>query len=71
MKAIPNIEESAIAAGVFSVLSSAADVCLNARWNCERRRFQYIDLKFGFPQKAFVSRSARLSSWPVKPYEIC
>lgn len=72
MKAIPNIEESAIVAEVFSVLSSAADVLLECSLElCARRRFQYIDLKFGFPQKALVSWSARLSSWPAKPYEIC
>lgn len=37
-ESILNMEESAIAAGVFSVLSSAADVLvLNARGNCARQ----------------------------------
>lgn len=41
MKAIPNIEENAIAAGVFLVLSSAADVLLECSWELRaRRRFQ-------------------------------
>lgn len=47
---IPSIEESAIAAGLFSVLSSAADVlALNACGNCAAN--SYIYLKLGFPAK--------------------
>ncbi len=59
MKAIPNVEESAIAAGVFSVCRARLICCLIAR---RQRRFQYIDLELGFPRNAFVSLSARLSS---------
>lgn len=51
MKAIPNVEESAIAAGVFSVCRARLICCLIAR---RQRRFQYIDLELGFPRNAFV-----------------